>query len=365
MKKIFLFLFTLAGVSACNTPNISKKDPSPVHNWQKLNTVEYKGKQDDIFFVNSKVGWYGNGQGYIYKTTDGGLSWKEMFHQTGTFVRALGFIDEKIGFAGNIGPDYFPGVTDDKPLYQTKDGGISWTPIKAITGKMLKGVCAIDVLKSQFINSGVLDNRVTIRAAGRVGGPAKMATSRDGGKTWKTQDLSNLAGMILDVKFVDEATGFICAASHPSSEKSKGRILKTSDGGDNWKMVYESKGPNELVWKCSFPSDQVGYGTLQSYDQNPKNTQRYVVKTTDGGNTWKEIPLVNDHSVKEFGIGFLNETTGWVGAFNGGYFTNDGGNTWQYQDIGRGVNKFRIIEDEENYTVFAIGVDVRKLVIPK
>ena len=27
---------------------------------------------------------------------------------------------------GNIGPDYFPGVTDPTPLYATHDGGASW-----------------------------------------------------------------------------------------------------------------------------------------------------------------------------------------------------------------------------------------------
>lgn len=33
-------------------------------------------KQDDIYFVSENTGWYVNGYGKIFKTTDGGKSWK-------------------------------------------------------------------------------------------------------------------------------------------------------------------------------------------------------------------------------------------------------------------------------------------------
>jgi hypothetical protein len=75
--------------------------------WQKLNTVAYLGKQDDIFFLNADLGWYVDGGGKIYKTTDGGKTWIEKLSQPGTFFRIVGFVNEEIGFAGNIGIDYF------------------------------------------------------------------------------------------------------------------------------------------------------------------------------------------------------------------------------------------------------------------
>jgi hypothetical protein len=125
--------------------------------WQKLDTVAYRGKQDDIFFLNADLGWYVNGGGKIYKTIDGGKTWIEKLSQPGTFFRTVGFVNEKIGFAGNIGTDYFPGVTDTTPLYMTDDGGDTWRAVSAIDGPMVKGLCAIDVLHTKFINSGVLD----------------------------------------------------------------------------------------------------------------------------------------------------------------------------------------------------------------
>jgi hypothetical protein len=42
--------------------------------WRKLLTEPYRGKQDDIAFVDPDHGWFGNGQGKLYATRDGGES---------------------------------------------------------------------------------------------------------------------------------------------------------------------------------------------------------------------------------------------------------------------------------------------------
>ena len=46
------------------------------YNWEKLNTESYKGKQDDIFFIDENTGWYINGFGKIFHTKDAGKTWK-------------------------------------------------------------------------------------------------------------------------------------------------------------------------------------------------------------------------------------------------------------------------------------------------
>ncbi len=332
--------------------------------WQKLDTVAYRGKQDDIFFLNPNLGWYVNGGGKIYKTTDGGKNWIEKLSQPGTFFRSVGFVDEKIGFAGNIGTDYFPGVTDTTPLYMTDDGGDTWRVVSGINGPTVKGLCAIDVLHTKFINSGVLDSRTVIHAGGRVGGPAFLLRSMDGGKTWKSQDLSAHTKMILDVKFFDENRGFIMGASDTDTEKSNALIIATQDGGATWKKVYQSNRPFEITWKASFPTRDIGYVTIQNYNPDKTVLQRYVAKTTDGGATWSELPLVNDYAVREFGVGFADEKLGWVGTTTGGYQTIDGGVTWtNVADMGRAANKVRIIRDGNGFVAYAIGLDVRKIMV--
>jgi photosystem II stability/assembly factor-like uncharacterized protein len=347
-------------VTGC-APTISLHATPPIDAWQKLDTVTYRGKQDDIFFLNPELGWYVNGAGKIYKTTDGGRKWVEKLSKAGTFFRTIGFVDENIGFAGNIGTDYFPGVMDTTPLYVTQDGGETWNAVTAIDGPVVKGLCAIDVLRTQFINAGVLDSRTVIHAAGRVGGPAFLMRSMDGGKTWRSSDLSAHTKMILDVKFFNESEGLIMGASDTDTANSNALILHTNDGGATWKNVYQSTRPFELTWKTSFPSRNVGYTTIQSYNPDKTASQRYVAKTTDGGKSWKELPLVNDHSVREFGVGFADSNLGWVGTSNGGYQTTDGGATWKFVDMGRAVNKIRIVKNGSGFVGYAIGTGVSKI----
>lgn len=349
----------LAAGAAMMTAGWRQAEPA----WVKLATEPYRGKQDDVFFIDDRTGWYGNGLGRLFKTVDGGQTWIKQLDRPGTFVRALGFVDDRLGFLGNIGPGSFPNVTDETPLYRTRDGGETWQPI-SLDGPM-KGVCAIDVLKQPFINAGHLDHRVTVRAAGRVGGPAHMATSHDGGETWTCEDLAAQAGAIFDVKFVSPEIGFIAAATDAQVANSHGLILRTGDGGRTWSPVYRSTRPWETIWKLAFPTAAVGYGTLQSYDRDPAVTQRFVVKTTDGGLTWSELPLVDNAAVREFGIGFTDEKRGWVGAMPGGFETRDGGASWQPDSMGAAVNKVRVVDRAGGgKAVFAIGAELHRLDLP-
>lgn len=346
---------SVAGYEAATEPPVAP----PV--WKKLTTEPFRGKQDDIFFVTPEIGWYVNGSGKIYKTTDGGTTWVKQLDKPGTYFRCLGFLDENHGFAGNIGLDYFPNVSDATPLYETKDGGATWNPVTTITGPTVKGLCAIHILRKPFINAGKLDYKTTIFAGGRVGSPAFLLRSDDNGATWQSTDMGADCAMILDVYFRTPEVGILCAGSDADVSKSNALILLTKDGGKTWKKVYQSNRPYEITWKGAFPTEKTGYVTVQSYNPDKTITQRYVAKTTDGGETWSEIPLVSDWAVREFGIGFSDENTGWVGGMQTSYSTTDGGKSWIPVAMGTAVNKIRLLKTPDGLVGYAIGLDVYKL----
>jgi photosystem II stability/assembly factor-like uncharacterized protein/pimeloyl-ACP methyl ester carboxylesterase len=352
------------GLSAVKWSNevLSKKDVTTLSEkgWKKLNTERYPGKQDDITFINEKEGWYVNGYGSIYNTKNGGETWEKQLEKKGTFFRTIAFVDNLVGFAGTVGTDYFPNVTDSIPLYGTRDGGKTWKPVD-YKGPYVKGLCAIDIVKEQYINHGKIDYKIHIYAVGRVGSPANMMVSHDGGATWTSNSMNNDCKMLFDIKMFDKNNGLVCAASDEDLEKSNALILKTSDGGKTWKKVYQSNRPFEGTWKASFPTKNIGYVTIQSYNPDPNVKQQRIAKTTDGGETWKEINLVEDAEAREFGIGFIDENHGFVGTMNTGYETKDGGKTWTKVNLGMACNKIRIYKDANGKTYgYAIGVDVLK-----
>jgi photosystem II stability/assembly factor-like uncharacterized protein/pimeloyl-ACP methyl ester carboxylesterase len=352
------------GLSAVKWSNeiLSKKDEVELteKGWKKLDTERYPGKQDDIAFIGENEGWYVNGYGSIYHTKNGGVTWEKQLEKKGTFFRCIAFVDSLNGFAGTVGTDYFPNVTDSIPLYGTRDGGKTWMPVD-YKGPYVKGLCAIDIVKEQYINHGKIDYKIHIYAVGRVGSPANMMVSHDGGETWTSNSMNNDCKMLFDIKMFDKNYGFVCAASDEDMEKSNALILKTRDGGKTWKKVYQSNRPFEGTWKASFPTKEVGYVTIQSYNPNPNVKQQRIAKTTDGGETWQEINLVADAGAREFGIGFIDENHGFVGTMNTGYETKDGGKTWTTVNLGMACNKIRIYKDANGKTYgYAIGVDVLK-----
>ena len=368
-KSKLAWLFLPLALGACgaslgvvDTPRAAQAsaEPAPDAAWTTLTTDAYRGKRDDIVFADARTGFYGTGAGDFFRTRDGGATWAKVWSKPGTFIRAIGFIDAKRGFLGNVG-DYYPGVTDRTPLYETHDGGATWAPVN-VGGADIPGICAIDIVRTRAIFQGRMRDRTVVHAAGRVGGPAKLLRSVDGGETWSVIDMSPHAGMILDVKFLDANTGFVFAGTSGDPAQSEALILKTRDGGRSWTPVYRSGRKLENSWKASFADARTGYATIQSYD--PARASQVVVKTTDGGNSWKEMPLVQDARARQFGIGFASPRTGWVGTAAGGFETRDGGATWAKVPLAPAANKIRTRASDGTPMIYAIGTQVQRLAAP-
>lgn len=367
MTKFLKFSLAVIAISLLAfTCNSTKSQTKLKQNfkWEILETEAYRGKQDDITFVDRNTGWYVNGFGKIFHTKDGGKTWEKQLEQKGSFFRTLAFIDENIGFVGTVGTvgtDYYPNVTDSIPLYGTTDGGKTWKPVN-YDGPYVKGLCGMDVVKEEYINQGVLDIKYHIYAVGRVGIPASFMVSHDSGKTWTSKSMMKDCKMLYDIKMFNKDEGIVCASTSEKPEDNNALILKTYDGGNTWKKVYQSDRPYEGTWKASFPTNKVGYVTIQSYNRDPNVVQQRLAKTIDGGETWIEIDLVKDNGARQFGVGFIDENHGYIGTYSIGYKTIDGGQSWSRYDLGAACNKIRIYRDKKDEVYgYAIGVNVFKL----
>jgi photosystem II stability/assembly factor-like uncharacterized protein len=254
------------------------------------------------------------------------------------------------GFAGNLGAGLSPSITDTNVIYATTDGGGTWNPVTTITGATPQGICNFTAVDATHI-FGV----------GRANGPAHLISSSDGGATWTAIDLSATFTMVIDARFTSPTEGVIAGMDL----NGKANVAHTSDGGKTFDTVFTSKTPNSLVWKISFPSDQVGYVAVQDATQGPPT----FGKTIDGGKTWTESPLPQQGTSSKtaypaIGVGFITENVGWMSPEDPKlptYVTSDGGQTWTVDPALKSpVNRFRFVDKN---TAYAVGASVWKLTV--
>jgi photosystem II stability/assembly factor-like uncharacterized protein len=301
--------------------------------WQQLpNAPAAEFVNDDLFFIGEKKGWMVNLDGFIYHTEDAGETWDTLLIKPGTAFRSIGFIDSLHGFAGNLGPgSWISNVTDTNPLYETTDGGQSWNPVLNISGTFPHGLCGINVV-----------NDSVIYAVGRYAGPCVVVKTTDGGASWVSSDLSDKFVDLIDVWFFSADTGVIVGGNGLRSV-----IYYTTDGGNSWENVFTNTQILGWHWKVSFPSRYIGYASIEGGNSNASR----VAKTTDGGLSWELKPLVPPSNGDATGIGFINDSVGWVGFWYPGedYMTTDGGETWELYPLDPQFNRFRKINDSVAY----------------
>jgi photosystem II stability/assembly factor-like uncharacterized protein len=311
--------------------------------WKATN-FNYTGnvsRINDNFFLTPELGWAVNGIGQIHKTSNGGVTWTKQFDKTNlTHFRSIGFFDSLTGFAGALGWGDSVGHPNDAKdtviLYKTINGGLSWIPEHQLTSSTVRrGFCGMQVFNDSIIY-----------AVGRVRGPAWFYKTIDRGQTWNAKNMNGYAAGLVDVYFFTRDSGFAVGLTNITHEQSQAIILKTSNGGDTWDTSYVATRTNEWAWKISFPSRKIGFVSLQ---RDHGLAPVYILKTTDGGVTWNP-KLFSTTGYFVQGIGFLNDTLGWVGGSTlQPKQTTDGGETWTPLSIGNSLNRFRKINDSLMY----------------
>jgi hypothetical protein len=120
-------------------------------------------------------------------------------------------------------------------------------------------------------------NDMVVWASGSGGTVGK---STDGGKTWKWFVVKGFEKRdFRDIEAFDAATAVILAVDAPAY------ILKTVDGGENWKVVYENKTKGMFLDAMEFWNELSGIVI-----GDPIEGKVFVTRTFDGGNTWQDIP---------------------------------------------------------------------------
>lgn len=268
--------------------------------WARISTVATDGVTSRILFSNESTGYIAAGFNLegLYKTTDGGQTWKP--EGTNGFGALLGLAVNKTGdkvcaVGHGVGLGY---TSEQGSLILLKNGSANWEE------------------RSRNGNDDYFGGNMFASGTGYVLGTRSFKTT-DGGITWRDMHItydSNL-GYFHPIKgyFLNENTGFY--ADFYS-------VYKTTNGGTSWAKVNTDS--TSQVRFFYFYNAQIGY-----YANN-----YFVFRTADGGNTWtKVLPTYNSYSISS--ISFPDAQTGYAtGIGSTVYKSTDGGLTWTSKDFG-------------------------------
>lgn len=210
------------------------------------------------------------------------------------------------------------------------DEGKSWIELKVGEG-----------FKLDFRGIAAIDANKVLAVSAGLGqeGAAKIYLSEDAGNTWKMTFNSEDTGVFMDgVKFFDHNEGIVYG--DPINDKMF--LLKTKDGGKTWKKIGGNI-PKLKAGEASFAASNSNIFILESTVWIA--TQDRIFRSGDRGETWEvfETYFPSGSTSGVFGLHFSSPMEGVL--VGGDYmndkekypniaFTQNGGETWhQTQEV--------------------------------
>ncbi|HEX5757827.1 MAG TPA: glycosyl hydrolase [Thermoanaerobaculia bacterium] len=174
----------------------------------------------------------------VYKTTDGGETWQRMGLESSERIAGIA-VHPKDGktvwvcATGHLWDDH-----DERGVYKTTDGGKSWKRVLAVDGRTGCSDLSLDPQDPRVLYAGMWQFRRTPWSFHSGGKGSALYQSRDGGETWKKLDNGLPKG----------EKGRIAVAVAPSRpsvvyavvESERTALFRSDDTGHTWEEVNSS-----------------------------------------------------------------------------------------------------------------------------
>jgi photosystem II stability/assembly factor-like uncharacterized protein len=300
----------------------------------------------DMMFVDSLVGYsvsnnQGPGINYVFKTTNGGDNWMQVFETSWDPARVF-FLNRDTGF-----------INGGNKLYRTKNGGGDWEEIFTPPSFELYDFAAISI-DTIIISTSYIEGESIWR-------------TENGGNLW----VRRYTGTTVQKLYMyDNRLGF-------AGDAATTFFMRTSNSGINWTRIEGQRGFEDIEF-----SDSLFGWKSRTWDDDS------LRKTTDGGLTWavKDIPrgppisfyggMLYKYPLGRFDL--MNKDTIWGPGSFIAYFdtqrlkgvlyrSTDRGENWQLQIPDTGLFRkthWKLIDfvDRQNgwvYGVDSVGVNTK------
>ncbi|MCZ6676509.1 MAG: hypothetical protein O7E52_04590, partial [Candidatus Poribacteria bacterium] len=265
----------------------------------------------------------------IFKSTDSGENWELIFgegHWIERFVVADA-MPQRLYAVIRVGTFEF---------LRSDDGGVTWTKLP-VDGS---GYCGMDIAVS-----GV--DADTVYSSGGCAEGSEFFKSQDGGETWhalRTKTYSGLNRIVTHPIRPDSVYIF-----YGGSRLGAGVIASSRDGGQTWRFFVLDPGSWDIpgVWFDPLRPNVLYAGTYSLKVDSTTLQSPFVYQSVDGGETWALAPFnldlfngpaIHIHDIQfhptQTGVIYLSAGSTVVGGLacqgtTGLFKSRDGGMTWR------------------------------------
>jgi photosystem II stability/assembly factor-like uncharacterized protein len=288
---------------------------------------------------NPLVFYFGAAHGGVWKTTDAGLSWRNVsdgfleFPAVGALDVSLS--DREVIFAWTGEGLQRQFISPGNGVYKSTDGGETWTNVG------LQETRHISRLRIHPTNPDI----VYVAAMGDMFGPNPergVYRTTDGGKTWERILYRGETAGAVDLSIDPNHPNVIFAALNhhvtlPWDEESGGAstgFFKTTDGGETWTDITRNPGmPTALIGKICMDVSPARSDRVYAFIEADAG-QGGIYRSDDGGSTWHmthqdpaklEIPNSYNHIT----AGPQNPDVVFIQPISGFWKSTDAGSTFE------------------------------------
>jgi photosystem II stability/assembly factor-like uncharacterized protein len=308
-------------------------DKQPV---QSIGAVTIDPKNPKVVWVGTGEAWTRNsvsvGDG-VYKSIDGGENWTNMGLKDSERIAKILVDPNRTDTVFVCTPGKLWSDSDERGLYKSTDGGKSWKKIlKGANASTGCSMISMDERNPETIYAGMWDFRRkgwTFRSGGdgpKAFSGSGLFKSTDGGSTWVELDEKSANGL------PSKPWGRIAVAVAPSkpstvyasieAEIPKDGLYRSDDAGKTWKQLDRSQ---NMIWRPFYFSNLI----IDPKDENKiYKPDGSLIASNDGGKSFSNISGGAHGDFHDVWIEPANTNHVITGDDGGVWYSYDGGNRW-------------------------------------
>ena len=294
---LIIFLFFLVDIKAQRKNKSISQSINyeiPNLNWRSIGPYR-GGRASSVTGISNSDNTYyfGATGGGIWKTTDSGQNWRNI--SDGFFGGSIGAIsasesDPNILYVGtgektvrgNVSPGY-------GGFWKSDDAGETWKKMNLDIDQVQVGRIAIHPKNPDIVYIAIIGD--LFKDSNKRG----VYKSTDGGKSWRQVLFSNERSGAVDISIDKNNPRIIFASTWnirrtPYSLESGGEgsgLWKSTDGGETWKNISDNEGLPSGIWGISGVS--VSPVNSKKVFALIENKEGGLFRSDDGGSSWKKV----------------------------------------------------------------------------